>query len=68
MSVNFKERYVIDEAGNHIAVLLDIEEYHKVLAALEELESINAYDAAKASEDEVISFDHATQEIESQRQ
>ena len=67
MSVDLKERYVVDEAGNRVAVLIDIEEYQKVLEALEELESINAYDEAKASDDEIISFEQAIGEIESQR-
>lgn len=64
-SVDLKERYVVDEAGNRIAVLIDIEEYKKILEALEGLESINAYDAAKASNDEIISFDKAIEAIES---
>lgn len=67
MPVDLKERYVVDEAGNRVAVLINIEEYRKVLEALEELESINAYDEAKASDDEAISFDQAIQEIESRR-
>ncbi len=66
MSVDLKERYVVDEAGNRVAVLIDIEEYQKVLEALEELESITAYDEAKGSNDEIISFDQAIKEIESQ--
>ncbi|PYP84122.1 MAG: hypothetical protein DMF61_21230 [Blastocatellia bacterium AA13] len=65
MSVDLKERYVVDETGNRVAVLIDIEEYHRVLEALEELETINAYDEAKASNDEIISFDQAINEIES---
>jgi PHD/YefM family antitoxin component YafN of YafNO toxin-antitoxin module len=65
MSVDLKERYVIDETGNRVAVLIDIEEYQRILEALEELESINAYDDAKAANDEVISFDEAINEIES---
>lgn len=67
MSVDLKERYVVDETGNRVAVLIDIEQYQKVLEALEELESINAYDQAKASDDEIISFDQAVKEIENQR-
>lgn len=66
MSVDLKQRYVIDEAGNRVAVLIDIEEYNRILEALEELESINAYDEAKASNEEAIPFDQAVQEIESQ--
>jgi hypothetical protein len=66
MSVDLKQRYVIDEAGNRVAVLIDIEEYNRILEALEELESINAYDEAKASNEEAIPFDQAVQEIEIQ--
>ena len=66
MSVDLKERFVVDETGNRVAVLIDIDEYQKVLEALEELESINAYDEAKASDDEIIPFDQAVNEIESQ--
>ena len=68
MTVDLKERFVVDETGNRVAVLIDIDEYQKVLEALEELESINAYDEAKASNDEIISFDQAVNEIESQTQ
>ena len=47
--IELKEHYVIDEQGNRVGVLLDMETYRKLLEALEELESIRAYDAAKAS-------------------
>lgn len=67
MNVDLKERYVVDETGNRVAVLIEIEEYRKILGALEELESINAYDEAKASNDEIIPFEQAVMEIESQR-
>ena len=66
MRVDLNERFVVDETGNRVAVLIDIDEYQKVLEALEELESINAYDEAKASKEEIISFDQAVTEIESQ--
>jgi hypothetical protein len=62
--VKLKERYIVDEKGNRIGVLLDIEDYQKLLAELEELESIRAYDAAKASGDEAIPFEQAIAEIE----
>jgi hypothetical protein len=66
MSLELKERYVVDESGSRIAVLLDIEEYQKVLDALEELEAIIAYDEAKASADEDIPFEQTIAEIEGQ--
>ena len=59
-----KERYVIDEKGEHVGVLLDMSDYQKILEELEELESIRAYDAAKASGDEAIPFEKAIEEIE----
>ena len=63
----FKERYVVDEKGNRVGVLLDIGDYRKILEELEELDSIRAYDAAKASGDEAIPFDEAVEEIEQNR-
>ena len=48
-------------------MLLDIEEYRRLLEELEELESIRAYDAAKSSDDEEIPFDEAIQEIEKEK-
>jgi hypothetical protein len=65
--VKFKEHYVVDEKGNRVGVLLGVEDYHKLLADLEELESIRAYDAAKASGDKAIPFEQAVAEIEKER-
>ena len=59
-----KERYVVDEEGHRIGVILDMAEYRKMVEELEELESIRAYDAAKASGDEAIPFEQAVDEIE----
>ena len=44
-----------------------MEDDKKLLADMEELESIRAYDAAKASGDEAIPFQEAIQEIERSR-
>jgi len=61
---SFKEHYVVDEQGNRVAVFLEISEYRKLLAELEELESIRAFDAAKASGEEAIPFEEAGAEID----
>ena len=61
------KRYVTDRRGQKIGVVLSIEAYKKILADIEELESIRAYDAAKASGDEVIPFQEAMQEIDRSR-
>jgi len=61
---SFNERYVVNEKGERISVILDIFEYQRILEELEKLESIRAYDAAKASKDEAIPFEQAINEIE----
>jgi hypothetical protein len=63
MSTN-TEQFVVDGSGNKTAVLLDIDRYSELLEAQEELESIRAFDEAKASKDEAIPFAEAVKEIE----
>lgn len=63
-----KEQYVTDSRGRQIGVIVKVNEYRKMLRDLEELESIRAYDAAKASGDEALPFDKAIEEIERSRQ
>lgn len=62
--IAFKENYIVDKKGNRIGVILGIKEYHEILEELEELESIRAFDKAKASGDEVVAFEQAVAEIE----
>ena len=57
--IDIKEQYLVDNDGNRIGVVLDIKDYQLLLQELEELESIRAYDASKASGDEVIPFEQA---------
>ena len=61
------ERYVTNEKGERVSVVLSILDYQKILEDLEELESIRAYDAAKASSGNAIPFRKATEEIERSR-
>jgi hypothetical protein len=63
-----QERFIVDKNGKRIGVLLDIEDYHRLLEELEELEALRAYDAAKASGDEVLPLEQALTEIEKDRQ
>jgi hypothetical protein len=62
-----REQYVVDPNGNRTAVLIDLEVYQRLLKAWDEMESIRAYDEAKASGDEVVPFEQAINEIERQR-
>ena len=57
-------RYLVDEQGRRVGAVLDQAEYERMLEELEELESIRAYDTAKASGDEAIPFEQAVAEIE----
>lgn len=57
-------RYLVDDDGTQVAVLVDIEQYRALLEAAEELSAIRAYDSAKASGDEAIPFEQAIEEIE----
>jgi hypothetical protein len=63
-----QERFIVDKNGKRIGVLLDIEDYHRLLEELEELEALRAYDTAKASGDEVLPLEQALTEIEQDRQ
>jgi len=62
-----KERYVVDENGNKTGVILDIKDYQRILEDLEELDSVRAYDSARATPGEVIPFEQAIAEIERHR-
>ena len=62
------EKFLIDEKGKKVGVLLSFSEYKKLLNELEELESLYAYDRAKASKEEVIPFEQAIKEIEENRE
>ena len=59
-----KRQFIIDDSGERKAVILDIADYQKLLEEAEELEAIQAYDAAKAAGEEAIPFDQAVDEIE----
>ncbi len=68
-------QYVVDENGKRISVVLDIEEYERMVEELEEFEDIlarQAYDRAKAElergDDELIPWEQAKQEIEDERE
>jgi hypothetical protein len=59
-----KERFLVDEAGNRVAVVVSLEDYRQLLADAEELDAIRAYDAAKASGETPIPFVHAVAELD----
>lgn len=62
-----KEKFLVDEQGQRVAVLLDISDYEKLLDELDELDAVKAYDAAKASGEDSIPLEDALAEIERNR-
>jgi len=62
------EKWVINEKGERVGVLLDMDDYRRILQELEEWEAIRAYDAAKSSGDEIIPFKQALEKIETARE
>jgi hypothetical protein len=61
------QRFLVDEHGHRVGILLDIRDYEKMLEDIEELDAIRAYDAAMASGDQAIPFEQAIEEIERSR-
>ncbi len=66
-SLSRPTRYVTDDAGNRVAVIVDLEQYEALTEAAEELDALRAYDEAKAANDEALPFEQALREIEQAR-
>ncbi|MBA2618626.1 MAG: hypothetical protein H0U91_10730 [Rubrobacter sp.] len=60
-------RYLTDESGKRIGVLIDIKEYERLREIEDEMEDMEALQAARAAvergEEEVVSWDQAMKEI-----
>lgn len=57
------EDYIVDEQGRQKAVVVPIDEWRKILEALEDLDDIRAYDEAKSCPTDSIPFEEAVREI-----
>ncbi len=62
-----KRKFLTNKKGERTSVVIDIEDYRKMLEDLEELYSIRAYDAVKSSAESPIPFRQAIEEIERSR-
>ncbi len=64
-------RYVTDESGNRVAVLLDIKEYERMVEELEDFADAHAADEVRAAvargDDEFIPYEQAREEIARRR-
>ena len=54
----------MDGNGNPVSVILDIEDYRRLIDDLEELGLIRAYDAAKRCDGEIVPFEQVVRERE----
>ncbi len=62
--IDLKERYVVDREGKRVAVILDIEEYNRLLEWIADQEDAQAINAALASGEEGVPLEQAINEIE----
>jgi hypothetical protein len=60
-------QFLTNEKGERIAVVISVEEYEKLIEAVEDAEDVRAYDEAKASGEIPIPFEQALAEIERNR-
>lgn len=61
-------RYIVDDHGERVDVILDIEEHQRLLAELEELAWTLAYDEAMVEPDEaLVPLEKVSEQIESRR-
>ena len=59
--------YIIDDNEQKKAVIITFNEWKRILAEMEELDDIRAYDMAKADkDDEIIPFEQAIMEIQAE--
>ncbi len=65
--LSIKEKYIVNDKGRKVNVVLDVEDYKHICKDLEELDAIRTYDRVKESEGEVIPFEQAIKEIEENR-
>ena len=60
-------QYITDEQGKKLAAVLPIQDYQRMLDALEELEAIHLYDEAKATQEPSLPMEEAFRIIETKR-
>ncbi len=60
----FQQKYITDEKGRKISVVVPVKEYKKLIEAYEELEDIKAYDSAKSKKSDPVDAATAFEEIE----
>jgi predicted transcriptional regulator len=62
-----RPRFLVDDRGAKVSVVIDIREYERMLDIEEELEAIRAYDAAKASGEKPVPLKDALRRLGGRR-
>jgi hypothetical protein len=60
-------KYVTDNKGKKVEVIIPIKDYQKIIEELEDLKDVRAYDKAKASKEVSVPIDEAFKMIEKKR-
>lgn len=60
-------KYITDQEGNKISVVISVEEFESMMEMLDELEDVRIYDKAKLSDDPSVPIDEAFEFLESLR-
>lgn len=60
-------KYITDQAGNKISVVISVKEFEAMVEKIEELEDIKLYDQVKNSDESSLPIDEAFEMIETLR-
>lgn len=60
-------KYITDQAGNKISVVISVKEFESIIEKIEELEDIKLYDQVKKSDESSLPIDEAFVLIETLR-
>lgn len=60
-------QFITDDKGNKLSVVLPMSIYNEMVAQLEELEDIRAYDKAKSTSGDTVPLEEAFQLVEARR-
>lgn len=60
-------KYITDQAGNKISVVISVKEFEELVGKIEELEDVKLYDQVKKSDETSLPIDEAFDLIETLR-
>ena len=66
--LTIKPKYITDQVGNKISVVLSVKEFESMMEILEEMEDVKLYDQVKNSDDTSIPIDEAFEMVDQLRE